>query len=94
MGAVTVRVLFFASLREAVGEDALDLPLPPGATVADLRALLGERLSGLPGLSEEAARAIADGDVRIAVNQRLETSPDARLAAGDEVAFLPPITGG
>ena len=91
MGAVTVRVLFFASLREAVGEDALDLPLPPGATVADLRALLGERLSGLPG---EAARAIADGDVRVAVNQRLEPSPDARLAAGDEVAFLPPITGG
>lgn len=88
MGAVTVRVLFFASLREAVCEDALDLSLPPGATIADLRALVGERLSG------EGARAIADGDVRIAVNQRLEQSPDAPLAAGDEVAFLPPITGG
>lgn len=91
MGAVTVRVLFFASLREAVREDALDLRLPSGATVADLRALLAERLSGF---SEEAARAIAHGDVRIAINQRLEQSPDARLAAGDEVAFLPPITGG
>lgn len=88
MGAVTVRVLFFASLRETVCEDTLDLRLPPGATVADLRALLGERLSG------EGARAIADGDVRVAVNQRLESSPDARLAAGDEVAFLPPVTGG
>ena len=85
---MTVRVLFFASLREAVCEDALELRLPPGATVADLRAVLGERLSG------EGARAIADGDVRVAVNQRLEQSPDARLAAGDEVAFLPPITGG
>ena len=94
MGAVTVRVLFFASLREAVREDALDLRLPSGATVADLRALLAERLSGVSGLSEEAARAIADGDVRVAINQRLEQSPDAQLAAGDEVAFLPPITGG
>ena len=91
MGAVTVRVLFFASLREAVREDALDLRLPPGATVADLRALLAERLAGVSG---EAARAIADGDVRVAINQRLEQSPDAPLAAGDEVAFLPPITGG
>lgn len=85
---MTVRVLFFASLREAVCEDALDLCLPTGATIADLRVLLGERLSG------EGARAIAEGDVRVAVNQRLLQSPDARLAAGDEVAFLPPITGG
>ena len=85
---MTVRVLFFASLREAVCEDALELRLPPGATVADLRAVLGERLSG------EGARAIADGEVRVAVNQRLLQSPDAQLAAGDEVAFLPPITGG
>lgn len=88
MGALTVRVLFFASLREAVGEDALEVRLPSGATLADLRTLLGERLSG------EGARAVADGDVRVAVNQRLLQSPDARLAAGDEVAFLPPITGG
>ncbi len=88
MGALTVRVLFFASLRETVCEDALEVRLPSGATVADLRTLLGERLSG------EGARAIADGDVRVAVNQRLLQSPDARLAAGDEVAFLPPITGG
>lgn len=88
MGAVTVRVLFFASLRETVCEDALDLSLPPGATVADLRALLGERLAG------EGARAIADPEVRVAVNQRLVHAPDARLTAGDEVAFLPPVTGG
>ncbi|MDE0348220.1 MAG: molybdopterin converting factor subunit 1 [Gammaproteobacteria bacterium] len=85
---MTVRVLFFASLREAVHEDALDLSLPSGATVADLRAVLGERLSG------EGARAIADGDVRVAVNQRLLHSAQTRLAAGDEVAFLPPVTGG
>ncbi len=88
MAAVTVRVLFFASLREAVGEDALELGLPLGATVADLRVLLAERLS------PEGARALADGEVRIAVNQRFVHAPDTPLGAGDEVAFLPPVTGG
>ena len=88
MGAVTVRVLFFASLREAVGEDVLELRVPPGATVADLRVLLAERLS------PEGAGALADGEVRIAVNQRFVHAADTPLGAGDEVAFLPPVTGG
>ena len=88
MAALTVRVLFFASLRETVRQDTLDVCLAPGATVADLRAHLAERLSG------EGARAIADGDVRVAVNQRLVHGADATLHAGDEVAFLPPVTGG
>ncbi len=88
MATLTVRVLFFASLREAVREDALEISLPAGATVGDLRDRLAERLS------EEGARAIADADVRVAVNQRFVHGTDACLDAGDEVAFLPPVTGG
>ena len=88
MAAVTVRVLFFASLREAVGEDTLDVSLASGATVAALRATLARRLS------REGAAALADAEVRIAVNQRFVHGHDAPLAAGDEVAFLPPVTGG
>ena len=83
-----VRVLFFASLREAAGEDALEVSLPAGATLVDLRERLAEQLS------EEGARAIGDADVRVAINQRFVHGTSARLDAGDEVAFLPPVTGG
>ncbi len=88
MAAVTVRVLFFASLRETVGEDVLEVPLATGATVAALRATLARQLSC------EGAAALADAEVRIAVNQRFVHGQDTPLVAGDEVAFLPPVTGG
>ncbi len=83
-----IAVRFFASLRDAVG--AADLSLAAPLLPADLHALM-ELLRDR--LDSEAYAAIAAGAVRIALNQTLiEGNPT--LAAGDEVAFLPPVTGG
>lgn len=84
---MSVTVLYFASLREAVGRSAETLALPDGiATVAALRAHLAAR-------GEVWQALAAGGRVRAAVNQRM-VEADAALAAGDEVAFFPPVTGG
>ena len=79
-----VRVLFFGLLREIVGraEDAADLPA--GARVEDLFSRYGGQF---PRLAELRNSVVAS------VNE--EFAPwQAPLAAGDEVAFLPPVSGG
>ena len=79
-----VRVLFFGQLKEIVGraDDAADLD--EGARVEDLFARYGQRY---PELARFRSSVVAS------VNQALADwrSP---LAAGDEVAFLPPVSGG
>ena len=84
--AESVVVCFFGSLREAVGQRTLNVT-PAGATVSALKARLRERLSAA------AQAAVFAAGVRVAVNQLL-VADDAPLGAGDEVAFLPPVTGG
>jgi molybdopterin converting factor subunit 1 len=84
---VKVVVRFFASLREAAGTASLDLALPGHARFDDLLAALERELR--PG----ALAALRAENVRLAVNQELVTPP-FELADGDEVAFLPPVTGG
>jgi sulfur-carrier protein len=82
-----VEVRFFASLREAAGTDAVRLALPDGAGLDELLDALRRRLA--PG----ATQALLAENVRLAVNQTLTVAP-LRLADGDELAFLPPVTGG
>src|SRR5919106_4959425 len=80
-----IQVRLFAMLREAAGRDSLSIELPDGATVADaLEAIAGE-----PGLEELIGRL----PVRAAVNREY-TSEEAALAAGDELALIPPVSGG
>ena len=79
-----VRVLLFGSLREAAGAKEMPVTLPERASVGDLRAQLVA--------SQPAFRALA-GRLRIAVNREF-AGDDAALADGDEVAFLPPVSGG
>jgi sulfur-carrier protein len=83
-----VKVLYFASIREALGRDAEDLELPGGvATIAALRSHLRTRGGAW-------ADALAEGKLlRAAVNQDM-AQPTAAIKAGDEVAFFPPVTGG
>lgn len=83
-----VKVLFFASLREQLGSAGEDLELPEGVnTVGALRAHLCLRGSGWQV-------ALAEGRlVRAAVNQEM-VAHAAKFAAGDEIAFFPPVTGG
>jgi sulfur-carrier protein len=84
----TVNLRYFARLREALGCDAEELALPEG--IADVGALLA--LLRTRGGAWE--KELASGrPVRVAVNQDMAdiASP---VAAGDEVAIFPPVTGG
>ena len=84
-----VRAVFFASLREAVDNDVLDVDIGDGASLADLRRCLATRLDA------DQMAAIDATDVRVAVNRRLVHDGEAAvLSAGDEIAFMPPVTGG
>lgn len=86
MSAVTVKLRYFASLREKLGE-ADTLTLRAGSTVGDARDALMAR----GGVHAEAlARSRA---VRAAVNQKM-AAETAMLVEGDELAFFPPVTGG
>jgi len=86
-----IRILLFAGLREQVGwaERVLD-PTSADASdpaAADERPLTPRRLwdkLGLPGHCDA---------VRIAINQQFATA-DTTLNPGDELAYLPPISGG
>jgi MoaE-MoaD fusion protein len=74
-----VQVRLFAVLRERAGADELKLELPDGASVAD-------------ALSE--LRGITDGlRVVMAVNQEY-ADPELALQPGDELALIPPVSGG
>jgi molybdopterin synthase catalytic subunit len=79
-----VRVRLFASLREAAGSERLELELPDGASVEDAWRRLA---SDHPALGTRRASLAA------AVN-RSYSGVDAGLADGDELAFIPPVSGG
>ena len=79
-----VRTLFFAAYKDALGTSSLDLDLPEGTTVVELVGRLRSRGAPFDRLPPAPA---------VALNRTLVRG-DARLAAGDEVAFLPPVAGG
>ncbi len=83
-----VRVVYLARLRDAFGTAGEELRVPgPAPTVATLLAELRAR-GGVWAEELKAGRAY-----RVAVNHDLATS-GAPLRDGDEVAVLPPVTGG
>ena len=85
---MNVTVLFFASLREALGTGREQIDLPDGvATAGQLRAFLRMR-----GQAWEQALGEASA-LRVAVNQVM-ADPATPLLPGAEVAFFPPVTGG
>jgi len=80
-----VRVRLFAILRERAGSESIEVDLAEGATVADaIRAL-----SELPALAGVLDRL----PVAMAVNREYART-DTRLVAQDELALIPPISGG
>ena len=83
---ITVKLRFFASLREKLGEGEL-LALPQGSSVASAREALLAR-GGVHAEALASRRA-----VRSALNQKM-CAESAVLADGDELAFFPPVTGG
>jgi molybdopterin synthase catalytic subunit len=79
-----VRVLLFAALREAVGQKQLDLELPADATLAELMARM-ERDYGV--------LARYRGRLLVTLNEE-RVSLATQLGDSDEVALLPPVSGG
>ncbi len=79
-----VKVLVFASLKDILGSGTCDVDVPPGARVDDVvRALCAAH----PDLGPRVPF------LRYAVNEML-VARDHRLQEGDEVALLPPTSGG
>lgn len=83
----TIKVLYFAALREALGTPGETVELPDGCTtLAGVRALIA-------GRGGDWAKLAQMKNLRAAINQRM-ADPDSTVADGDEVAFFPPVTGG
>jgi molybdopterin converting factor subunit 1 len=79
---MTIRVLFFAYLRERVGVRETTMELPAHASVEDLWAALRSRYDGLPSPPP-----------RFAVN-RVYVDKGHTLHDNDELALIPPVSGG
>lgn len=83
-----VRLLYFAWLRTRIGVAEEEVPLP--AEVRDVAGLIAWLKARGPGY---AAALANDAVVKVAVNQEFARR-DHPLAAGDEIALFPPVTGG
>lgn len=79
-----VTVKLFASFREATGQPERMIQVEPGTTVGELWSAL---------VSESPRLAPLSGSAAFAINKRYSRA-NAPLHEGDEVAFLPPVSGG
>ena len=79
---VTVRL--FARLRDIAGEAELARDLAPGATIGDLWRQLALEFPDLAVYGRSISSAINADYARM----------DQRVSDGDEIAFLPPVSGG
>jgi molybdopterin converting factor subunit 1 len=80
------RVRLFAVLRERAGTDAIEVDLPAGATV-------GEALRAIAEQHEALAPALDQLSLVMAVNREYANAATV-LAEGDELALIPPVSGG
>lgn len=81
---VRLKVLFFGRLKDVVGQSEESLDLADASTIEQLFALYCQRI---PELSKYRSSLVASRNQEFA-------SWDALLHSGDEVAFLPPVSGG
>ena len=84
MPAMTVRLLFFAVLRDIAGTDGRTLDLREGTTPRDVWQALRTEFAKLTDYTQPPM---------IAVNETY-AEPDVLLHDGDELAFIPPVAGG
>ena len=77
-------VLYFASIRDITGKGSETFELDDGAPLA---SLLDELVRRYPPVGEMMASTM------VSVNQEY-VEPDAALSDGDEVALIPPVSGG
>ena len=85
---MSVKLLYFAWVRERIGKPAEEIEPPAGVvTVADL-------IGWLSGRSDEYAHAFENPKVIRAAIDRAHVKADALIAGAREIAFFPPMTGG
>jgi sulfur-carrier protein len=85
---MTIKLRYFAWVRERVGKPEEDIELPANVRTA------GELVAWLAGRGEEYAHAFADPNIiRVAVD-RSHVQPGAPIGKASEIAFFPPMTGG
>jgi molybdopterin converting factor subunit 1 len=77
-------VLFFATIRSLIGKKRLEIEVPEGTTVAELKTLLGRQYP-------EADQALST--MLAAVNREF-SSDETEIPAEAEVAFFPHVSGG
>jgi molybdopterin synthase sulfur carrier subunit len=84
-----VTVVFLGRLRDSAGMRQCKIELHPSdLSLAGLMAALDALVDGL-------GAALADPSIRVAINKTMRaTTPETALNSGDEVAFMPPVTGG
>ena len=81
-----LRVLLFAALREAAGQDSIAIPMSESGTMRaeDVLCAIGEQIPSVAPLIPSC---------RLAVDNRY-VSADATIQSTDEVALIPPTSGG
>ena len=79
-----IKVLFFASSRDIVGSKEIALEIPEGTSVGDLKRELVNQYPGMASIQKVLS---------IAVNADYADDSTV-LQPGDEVAFIPPVSGG
>lgn len=79
-----IKVRFFARYRELAGQDKAELEVETGITAAELQERLGNHFPKLRDFTSTAMLAVNDEFVEAGFP----------LKEGDEVAFLPPVSGG
>ena len=81
---MNVRVRLFAAAKEAAGRGAVEIELPEGASIAQLRRRLAEQIPQLSGLLPR---------VLFAIGTQYAQDTDA-IPPGADVACIPPVSGG
>ena len=80
-----ITLLFFATLRSLTGEKSIEVELPPGSRVADLKEWVARRYP-------QVAPALVE-TVLVSVNREY-AEDDTPIPDGAEIALFPPVSGG
>ena len=79
-----IKVLLFATLRDRAGAKAIEVNIPDGATVQDLKTHIA---SGYPNLKKSMEMVVVSINREFAFDENI-------IPRGAEVAMFPPVSGG
>lgn len=84
---MSIKVLFFAQLRDYAETDALELEIGSAKTASDLLSLMAGKVP------DRLIEELADQSAMVSINHKY-AGWDGELSDGDEVGVLPPVSGG